>query len=625
MMRLRFFSRFAFPLLFVATEAWAAPLRVVFSGESFEQRWSLKEIDPALPSDWSSYEFLVLEMRASSPQRFELRIHTREGTRWQRIHPFSGVWIRAAIPLRYFKEPDRQGHDLASLHNKPRNTFWINVSGPVGPLREVEALGVAMQNPVGQPELEIRSVKLSVEDPGDAVLDKLPVVDEFGQWIPASWPGKARTLEELRSFWAQEEKALAPGGFGYCRYGGYRHTKARATGFFRIEQVDGRWWFVDPDGHLFFSLGIDVITPYSGTRVEGREEIFAALPPAELASTLRRPGPAGRWASFYTWNLLRRYGPGWFEKWMEMTFRRMEAWGFNTVANWSDPRLAEARRMPYVVTLRGWGIEQAPLGMPDVYSPEWAAQVDRSAREQCAPRKDDPYVLGYFVANEPPWPGREAMLAQMILDGPATATQKELKQFLAGGDTPERRREFVYRAFDKMLQTITGAIRKYDPNHLILGIRFGGRPPDEVIRAARIFDVYSQNIYAYAPDPKQLDLVYQLTERPILIGEFHIGVPGRGLAPGLRQARDQQERGIAYRYYVENAAAHPALIGTHWFQWVDQPVTGRMDGENYNIGLVDVTDRPYAELVEAAKVTHQRVYAVHAAKQTPWAQAARIQ
>jgi hypothetical protein len=43
-----------------------------------------------------------------------------------------------------------------------------------------------------------------------------------------------------------------------------------------------------------------------------------------------------------------------------------------------------------------------------------------------------------------------------------------------------------------------------------------------------------------------------------------------------------------------------------------------MDGENYNIGLVDVTDRPYAELIEAMKTTHRRLYEVHAGKTTPY-------
>ncbi len=43
-----------------------------------------------------------------------------------------------------------------------------------------------------------------------------------------------------------------------------------------------------------------------------------------------------------------------------------------------------------------------------------------------------------------------------------------------------------------------------------------------------------------------------------------------------------------------------------------------MDGENYNIGFVDVTDRPYLELVEGAKATHARLFEVHSGKVAPF-------
>ena len=106
-------------------------------------------------------------------------------------------------------------------------------------------------------------------------------------------------------------------------------------------------------------------------------------------------------------------------------------------------------------------------------------------------------------------------------------------------------------------------------------------------------------------------------DRPILFGEFHIGVPNRGLAAGLVQAMNQEERAAGYRYYVEQCAAHPAVIGTHWFQWLDQPATGRQDGENYNIGFIDVTDRPYAKMVAAAKLTHGRLLEIHRGSTPP--------
>jgi len=340
--------------------------------------------------------------------------------------------------------------------------------------------------------------------------------------------------------------------------------------------------------------------------MQGREDYFAALPPAGVSG-------------FYGWNLLRRYGAEHAEKWVDLDLRRMESWGLNTVGNWSDPRLWDAHKKAYVVNLRGWGMENGYMGMPDVFSDEFPKIVDRAAAEQCGPRKDDPYLLGYFIANEPPWPGRESMVVDLILERPASAIQREAMAFLAAGDTPERRKQFVYRAFEKYLAVINAAVKRHDPNHLNLGMRFGGSvPPAEMLKASAAFDVYSLNVYSTSVSTKNLDEIYRVTGRPIIVGEFHFGVPGRGLAAGLVQVRDQAERGVAYRYYVEQAAAHPAFIGTSWFQWNDQPNTGRMDGENYNIGLVDVTDRPYAELIAAMKTTHRRLLAVHGGKGVPF-------
>src|SRR3974377_874049 len=67
---------------------------------------------------------------------------------------------------------------------------------------------------------------------------------------------------------------------GLDRYGGLLEGPVfGATGFFRTERRDDRWWLVTPDGHGFFSLGIDVVSPDVGaTFVEGRGFMFAELP-----------------------------------------------------------------------------------------------------------------------------------------------------------------------------------------------------------------------------------------------------------------------------------------------------------------------------------------------------------
>jgi hypothetical protein len=287
--------------------------------------------------------------------------------------------------------------------------------------------------------------------------------------------------------------------------------------------------------------------------------------------------------------------------------------------NWGAPNRNQPEpKIPYAMMIRGWQTGRSVMGLPDVYAADFAARVDEAAASQLTPFRDDPYMLGFFIGNEPPWPGRESQLCDALLAGGESEIQQRLKEFLAEGDTPARRKAFVVAAFQVYLDTINAAVKKHDPNHLNLGIRFGGDPDEDVLKTARGFDVFSQNIYSYAPRREQLDRPYEMLKKPILFGEFHIGVPGRGLAPGLVQAMNQEQRANGYRYYVEQVAAHPAVIGTHWFQWLDQPATGRNDGENYNIGFIDVTDRPYEELVAAAKATHARLFDVHSGNTPPF-------
>jgi len=92
------------------------------------------------------------------------------------------------------------------------------------------------------------------------------------------------------------------------------------------------------------------------------------------------------------------------------------------------------------------------------------------------------------------------------------------------------------------------------------------------------------------------------------------------MAQSLWQVNSQQERGDAYRYYTENAYSHPGMIGTAYFQWCDQDLTGRFDGENYNCGWVDVTDRPHKYQVEAMMETAKRLYAIHSGEIPPFDQ-----
>jgi hypothetical protein len=584
-------------LLFTVTLKSQEVRKLTFDGTLCEQRLSLKDLNPVLPSDWSNYTHLVLEWKTSTPQRFSIWLYRSNGTPVRvMVQPFGqNVWLRACIPLQYFVGMDKSGNDLASANNRRTNSFWFSVWGPFGKINAIESVALAMEYPINKPTIELRAVHLSTKDEGSEFLEKTPVLDEFNQWAHADWPGKIKSKEQLTKELADEEKTFGKKtDYNYSEFGGYKNTQVKATGFFRVEKIDGKWWFVDPKGHLFLSTGSNGAGAGFGGRggSQGRPVTPGVTQTANPAN--------GQVATPPTPPIINpanaRISP------------RLKAWGMTT----------GGQEMAYTVMLR-WPRSINFLGLPDVYSEEFARGIDQSANTQCSALKNDPYVLGYFVGNEPAFENREGEVVDMILAGTVSATQTKLKEFLAQGDSPKRRKEFINTAFEKYLELTCTAVKKYDPNHLTLGIRFGGSVSDELLRAASIFDVCSINVYEYEP-MWQLERASRYSGRPTLIGEFHIGVPENGLGAGLVQAKDQKERGKAYRYFVEQAASVSSFLGAYWFQWRDEPVLGRMDGENYNIGFVDVNDRPYKELVEAAKATNKRLYDVHSGKIPPFNQ-----
>ena len=546
--------------------------KLTFDGILSEHKIALKDISADMPADWSPYTHLVMEIRTSSPQRFSLWVYRNDGTPIRiMLQPFGeNIWLRASIPLQYLKGMDQSGNDLASAINRRTNSFWMSVWGPFGEMKSVESIGFAMTYPINKPTLEIRSIHLSKKDEGSEFLEKQPVLTEFNQWAYDDWKGKIKSREQLNKELAEEEKTFGSNAdYSYDKYGGYQNTKAKATGFFRVEQIDEKWWFIDPEGHYFLSTGTNGTV--SRRNANQQNETQASI---------------------------------------DRTTHRLASWGMTTGG--------EGRAN--TVMLRWKTIPATTfLGLPDVYSDGFARNADSAANAQCTPLKNDPLVLGYFIGNEPPWDGRESEVVDLILKGPNSATQNKLKEFLAKGDNAKRRKEFMITAFEKYLDILCTAVKKYDLNHLNLGIRFGGPPSDEMLRTGKIFDVCSINVYEYEPT-KIVDKVYRLTGRPILIGEFHIGVPANGLGAGLVQAKDQTERGVGYRFYVEQAASLNSFVGVHWFTWRDEPVLGRGDGENYNIGFVDATDRPYKELVKAAKTTNRRLLEIHEGKILPFDQ-----
>ncbi len=125
---------------------------------------------------------------------------------------------------------------------------------------------------------------------------------------------------------------------------------------------------------------------------------------------------------------------------------------------------------------------------------------------------------------------------------------------------------------------------------------------------AKYADVLSVNVYRHTPGNFRTK---DFPDIPVLIGEYHFStsLPGRGMfSPDIIAGSDETERAVNYLRYMQGALAHPNIVGAHWFQFRDQPLTGRFDGEGYQIGFVDIADTPYRELTQTAREIGEHMY-----------------
>jgi hypothetical protein len=309
------------------------------------------------------------------------------------------------------------------------------------------------------------------------------------------------------------------------------------------------------------------------TRVRDRERFFAALP---------RRGPLAAFGNrdsfdFHGANLRRKYGAGWLAAARALAHRRLRSWGMNTIANWSDAAITSMRRTPYCVTVRYSGRRNAD-GFPDMADATCRGALRAGCRELAATTRNDPWCIGWFIDNELSWP-----------KGPGLA-----------------------RLADTYYRVCRDEMKAVAPRKLYLGSRihmhywpFEGQP--EVVRAAaRWCDVVSFNRYRFTAADLRL---LPGDDKPILVGEWHFGALDRGmLHSGLRSVGTQAQRGDTYAFYVRGALANPAVVGTHWFQYHDQCLTGRFDGENYQIGFLDICDSPYPETIAASRAVGYDLY-----------------
>jgi hypothetical protein len=485
----------------------------------------------------------------------------------------------------------------------------------------------------------------------------LPFIDEFGQYRHKDWPGKTHSAEELTSQKLAEEEDLKAHAKpeNWNKYGGWADgPRLKATGFFRVQKHKGKWWLVDPTGRLFWSHGIDCVRAANATPITNRERYFASLPDKDspfgpfygeagwAPQGYYRDHSPYRTYDFTRANLFRKYGEDFDQTFGDITHRRFESWAINTIANWSDEQIYLSRQTPYTATIsfeskKLEGSEGYWGKFYDVFDPSFEGNLRQRLERERGQAADDPWCLGYFVHNELAW-GDDVSLAVATLISPANQAAKAVfvEDLKAWYETIEELNKVWgsnYESWDALLQsqkapdkekarpdleafytktaetyfsTIRRELKRVAPNQLYLGCRFAW-VNDRAARAATKFcDVVSYNRYTYGvQDTKLPDGI----DMPVVIGEFHFGALDRGMFhTGLRRTENQKDRADKYADYVHSALRNPYVVGTHWFQYLDQPTTGRGDGENYQIGFVDICDRPYPQIVQAARDLGSSMY-----------------
>jgi hypothetical protein len=487
--------------------------------------------------------------------------------------------------------------------------------------------------------------------------DFFPFIDEFGQFIHKDWPGKTHSLDELIAQGKTEETDLAanPGPPDRNKYGGWTAgPKLKATGFFHVQKYKDKWWLVDPEGRLFWSHGIDCIRSANATPISDREHYFQNLPKANsLFSTFYGRGgwaPHGyykdhspyRTYDFSQTNLLRKYGPEWQQKFADITHRRLKSWGLNTIANWSDSKIYLMRKTPYVATIsysaRNIEGSQGYWGkFFDVFDPSFR----RSLRQRLEREKDtsasDPWCIGYFVHNELSWGDDTSLAVASLISPPDQPAKKvfieDLKAkyksidklnnawgtnhktwdaLLQSTQAPDKKKArddltaFYTKTAETYFKIIREEVKKIAPNQLYMGCRFAWVNNLASRAATKFCDIVSYNRYSYSVENHRLP---DSIDMPIIIGEFHFGALDRGMFhTGLRKTANQQDRADKYKSYVQGALRNPYIVGTHWFQYKDQATTGRGDGENYQIGFIDICDKPYPETIKACRDVGYTMY-----------------
>ncbi len=393
-------------------------------------------------------------------------------------------------------------------------------------------------------------------------------------------------------------------------YGSNKHIQLKATGFFRIEKVNNRWWIVDPDGYANIQRVVNGF----------------------------RQGTSDRNKQFFNSTYQNT------SNWAIKSFQEFSDFGFNGIGAWSDTEAIivanneKNLKFSYSLMLnfmssygkkRG-GTYQLPgnIGYPNqcifVFDKQFEQFCDEYAKANLI-YKNDRNLIGYFSDNELPF-GMNNLQGYLTLPDSTDAGRIFAEKWLksknktASQITDTERAEFVGIVAERYYQIVSKVIRKYDENHLYLGSRLHGSPKnmESVVKAAgKYSDVVSINYYGtWTPDTKIMKNWGDWAGKPFMITEFYTKAMDSGLANTTGAGftvHTQKDRGFAYQNFCLGLLQSPNCVGWHWFRYQDNdPSAKGVDPSNLdsNKGLLNTEYQWYKPMINLMKQLNENVYSL---------------
>lgn len=387
---------------------------------------------------------------------------------------------------------------------------------------------------------------------------------------------------------------------------------------YRVVETHGIWWLETPDGNPFFSLGVCCVL---------RGDTPKSFNP-------KNPG----YAAYQEYSSPKA--------WANATLARLKSWNYTTIGGWSDLDILRKSKqfdMPFEVMI--------PIGMGagapwlDMWDPKVIANMDKIARDAILPVRSDPHLVGYFTDNELGWWNGALFEYTLAKHKPTSIQRQKLIALLRstyrdrwdlltedfepsgadsfaklerggtlylrpGGNGIRVVHEFAGMMAHRYYQLVHDIVRKYDKRGLILGDRYQSfYYPEVAAAAAPYIDILSSNLNANWRDGGvaryYFDTLHALTGKPIIASEFYVASAenrsgNQNNSSGFLVVPTQAQRAVVFRNELTHFLSRPYIVGADWFQYFDEPANGRGDGENYDMGLVDIHDRPYRDITAAS-------------------------